>query len=90
MFDIDEEDHQSSTRVRWQACTQSQSRESGRRIAATENIAMMMKIVMTIVVIRMIDNLVKEKDGEGGVDSEKGGGGRWRGLLAHLVGEDQV
>ena len=38
----------------------------------------------------MEDNLVKEKDGEGGVDSEKGGGGRWRGLLAHLVGEDQV
>ena len=49
-FDLDDY-HQSSTPVRWQACTRSQSRVSGKTLAATGMIIRI--IIIMLVIVRM-------------------------------------
>ena len=49
-FDLDDY-HQSSTQVRWQACTRSQSRVSGKTLAAT---GMIIMIIIMMVMMEMV------------------------------------
>ena len=75
MIDSDDLDsfddyHQSSIPVRWQACTRSQSRGLGRKLAATEIIViiiltmmviMIMIIIMIVIIIMIMKNINKSK-----------------------------
>ena len=49
-FDLDDY-HRSSTQVHWRACTRSQSRVSGKKLAATGIIIMIIIMVMVMLTV---------------------------------------